>query len=197
MPDTSFRRVAIPSLFLALPALFAGCTLDRETAGGPAGHQVAGQCPEPRSTQRAPDSRYGLSNPLAPTTRNIDRGRDLYAADRSGGSCADCHGVLGHGNGPAGQALVPPPRNFACALTMNDLSDGQLFWIIENGSGDFHLPARQGAQQVTRPGRRDSPTAMTDYRRQLSDVEIWQLILYIRTLAEEGQGQGGASLHRR
>jgi mono/diheme cytochrome c family protein len=67
---------------------------------------------------------------------------------------------------------------------MSEVSDGQLFWVIENGAGDFHLPARQGAQQVARPGRRASVTGMTSYRQQLSDAEIWQLALYIRSLAD-------------
>jgi hypothetical protein len=64
---------------------------------------------------------------------------------------------------------------------MSALSDGQLFWITKYGSGAFHLPAQQGAQQVPRPGRRESPTAMTAYGRQLSDAEIWQLVLYLRS----------------
>lgn len=33
-----------------------------------------------------------------------------------------------------GAALIQPRRNFLCGQTMKDLSDGQLFWIIKNGS---------------------------------------------------------------
>lgn len=192
MPDTTMRYAALPALVLALPVLLTGCSLGQEPAGVPAGPQTAAQCPEPRTTERAPDSHYRLANPLAPTAGNVERGRELYAAERSGGSCASCHGVDGQGDGAAGQALEPPPRNFACAPTMSEVSDGQLFWVIEQGSGDFHLPARQGAQQVARPGRRESPTAMTSYRRQLSDAEIWQLVLYIRTLAANDADQDTA-----
>jgi len=184
MPDMAIRRTALPAMLMVFLAWLAGCSLGQGSARAPADQQAAAQCPEPRTTQRAPDSYYGLANPLAPTAENIAFGHALYTAQRSGGSCASCHGVAGHGDGAASAALVPPPRNFACAPTMSAVSDGQLFWVIENGSGAFHLPSRQGAQQVTRPGRRDSFTAMTSHRRQLSETEIWQLVLYIRTLAD-------------
>ena len=44
---------------------------------------------------------------------------------------------------------------------MNGIPDGQLFWIVRNGS----------------PG-----TSMPDFRG-LSDEQIWQLVLHLRTLA--------------
>ena len=126
------------------------------------------QCPQPRDTQRAPDTYQVLRNPLEPTPANLAHGRALYEIQREDGSCASCHGPEGDGRGPDGASLVPPPRDFICVATMATLSDGQLFWIIENGSGDSHQPARQGAQQVPRPGRREVPTAMTAYGGQLS-----------------------------
>jgi mono/diheme cytochrome c family protein len=140
-------------------------------------------CPQPRNTQHAPGTYQVLRNPLDPTGTHLAQGRAQYERHRAGGSCASCHGLQGDGRGPDGAALVPPPRDFTCAATMDGLSDGQLFWIIENGSGAFHRPARQGAQQVLRPGRRHAPTAMTSYARQLSRTEIWQLVLYLRSMA--------------
>jgi hypothetical protein len=46
---------------------------------------------------------------------------------------------------------------------MEQISDGQLFWIIKNGS---------------------KGTSMPPYSK-LSDRKIWQLIQYIRSLPEE------------
>lgn len=43
----------------------------------------------------------------AATPEMIARGKELYAT-----SCASCHGETGEGNGVAGAALNPPPRNF-------------------------------------------------------------------------------------
>lgn len=56
----------------------------------------------------------------------------------------------------------PPPRNFACKETVNGIPDGQLFWIIRNGS----------------PG-----TAMPSFE-ELTDEQIWQLVLFLRELAD-------------
>ena len=55
----------------------------------------------------------------------------------------------------------PPPRNFACAQTVNGIPDGQLFWIIQNGS----------------PG-----TSMPSFK-VLRDEQVWQVVLYLRELA--------------
>jgi cytochrome c1 len=57
---------------------------------------------------------------------------------------------------------VPPPRNFTCGVMMKDIPDGQLFWIIKNGS----------------PG-----TGMMSFAG-LSDEQVWQLIQYIQSLAK-------------
>lgn len=48
----------------------------------------------------------------AQTTR--DEGRDLYVA-----SCASCHGVSGHGNGPMLAQLVKPPSDLTTLSRRN------------------------------------------------------------------------------
>lgn len=161
----------------------AGCPAVADPAQHTTDAAPVRECPEPRTTQQAPAAYQRLANPLPPTPAHVTRGRELYEADRPGGSCAACHGLDGAGRGPAGLALAPPPRDFTCAAMMTTLSDGQLFWVIENGSGAYHQPVRQGAQQVPRPGRRQSFTAMSAYREVLSDAEIWELVLYLRTFA--------------
>ena len=77
-------------------------------------------------------------------------------------ACAMCHGEKGNGKGFMGAALVPPPRNFTCGSMMKDIPDGQLFWIIKNGS----------------PG-----TGMMSFAG-LPDEQVWQLIHYVRSLAK-------------
>jgi mono/diheme cytochrome c family protein len=44
---------------------------------------------------------------------------------------------------------------------MKNISDGQMFWVVKNGS----------------PG-----TGMNAYKN-LTDEQVWQIILYLRTLA--------------
>jgi mono/diheme cytochrome c family protein len=184
---TSARRRPGPSLVVAASLLVvAACsTAEAPQTGEPVAPSsaVAGRCPEPRRTARAPDSYYSRTNPLPGTAEHLDRGRRLYERDARPAPCASCHGIDGDGRGPAGGSLVPPPRNFACAETMRSLTDGQLYWVIEEGSGEFHVPATQGAQRIERPGRGAPFTAMRGHGDHLSDTEIWQLILYIRSMA--------------
>ena len=183
---TVLKLMSVPALALLLAGCPAAPAPTRDTGLQPA----VLECPQPRDTQAAPDTYQVLANPLAATSTNLAQGEALYRADRPGGSCASCHGTAGDGRGPAGANLVPPPRDFTCAPTMAALSDGQLFWITKYGSGAFHLPTGQGAQQVTRPGRRQNPTAMTGYGQALSDAEIWQLVLYIRSFLDTPEEQG-------
>src|ERR1700680_2492202 len=44
------------------------------------------------------------------------------AADLYSEKCAACHGDTGKGDGPAGQAMVPPPAPFSTALKGNSAS---------------------------------------------------------------------------
>jgi cytochrome c553 len=143
---------------------------------------TAGNCPQPRTTERAPDSYIARVNPLPATAEHLERGRQLYERTAKP-DCQGCHGVNGDGNGPAAAGLEPPARNFTCTVTMATITDGQLYWVIERGSGDFHLPSRQGAQQIERPARGRPTTAMRGYGDQLTATDIWQLVLYLRIFA--------------
>ena len=124
---------------------------------------AAGECPQPRFTQKAPEPIYGTSNPLLAESRHIDAGASLYNETAKPAPCQICHGKRGDGKGQLASQFNPPPRNFACAETVFDVSDGQLFWIIKNGS----------------PG-----TSMPSFKT-LSDDQIWQLVLYIKQLANQ------------
>jgi mono/diheme cytochrome c family protein len=100
--------------------------------------------------------------------------------------CANCHGITGDGTGPAGLGVVPPPRNFTCAATMDALPDGQLYWVIENGSRLSHAAPPRDVLRVERPARGNPFSGMRSHKAHLSETEIWQLVLYIRSLARQG-----------
>lgn len=120
-------------------------------------------CPQVRNTPTAPDKFLRLSNPLAPSPENIFAGQTLFHFDAKPGPCRACHGISGNGLGILFRQLSPSPRNFTCNKTMSTLPDGQLFWIIKNGS----------------PG-----TAMPTFKN-LDDEQVWQLIHYIRHFSKE------------
>ncbi|MDP2227513.1 MAG: cytochrome c, partial [Moraxellaceae bacterium] len=98
-------------------------------------------CPQPRFTQSAPAEFLVLENPVLPTSRHMTRARRLYEGSGRAVSCATCHGRRGDGMGVLASQFNPPPRNFACARTVTDIPDGQLFWIIRYGSPDTAMPA--------------------------------------------------------
>ena len=122
-----------------------------------------GVCPQMRAAVQAPDELYQAKNPLELNSENIFAGESLYLTDAQPTACKVCHGPTGNGMGMMSQGLNTAPRNFSCAETMKTISDGQLFWIIKNGS----------------PG-----TGMLAYQKTLKDEQIWQLVLYIRRLAK-------------
>ncbi len=132
-----------------------GCSKTLEAA------EVELICPQPRFTQQAPEDFYNLKNPLEPTSENIKKGKLLYLTKAKPMPCKVCHGINGNGQGPMAKSFKPSPRNFTCAKTINGVPDGQLFWIIKNGS---------------------PKTGMMAFKT-LNDNQIWQIILYIRQLA--------------
>ena len=65
----------------------------------------------------------------------------------------DQHGDHGDGKGIMANRFAPPPRNFKCAETMRDVPDGQLYWIIKNGSDGTAMPATKSLGKRSPPIR--------------------------------------------
>lgn len=122
----------------------------------------AGVCPQIRTTEMAPAVTASLSNPLATTQDNIDAGERLYLKTAQPVACVECHGEYGDGNGLMADMFSPAPRNFTCAEVVDPLPDGQLYWIIKYGSIGTSMPAFD----------------------KLSDEQIWQLTLYLRSFSQ-------------
>ena len=99
-----------------------------------------------------PTEYAGLTNPLGEDA--AVQGAAVFKTN-----CETCHGPQGHGDGPAGQALDPKPRNLAELQTK--AGDDFLFWRIRDG----------------KPG-----TSMVAWKGILTDEKIWQAVAFIRTL---------------
>ena len=125
------------------------------------GFMGKGICPQIRTTVQAPDNILTQPNPLEKNRENIYAGESLFQIEAQPTACKICHGVTGNGFGIMAQGLNPPPRNFTCRSTMETISDGQLFWVIRNGSPGTGMPAF----------------------KNLKDREIWKIVHYIRKLS--------------
>ncbi len=91
-----------------------------------------------------------LKNPIANTPENIAKGKALFE---------------GKGDGPAGQILNPTPRDFTNCKFHKKRKDGELFWVIKNGSaGTGMVPLIPAA---------------------INEEEAWTIINYERTFCKK------------
>lgn len=103
-----------------------------------------------------------MKNPVPMTKENVAKGKALFEGK---GTCFNCHGKSGDGMGPAGKVLNPSPRNFTNCKFHKKRKDGELFWVIKNGS--------PGTGMVSL-----IPSAITE-------EEAWFIINYERTFCEK------------
>src|SRR5882724_3525113 len=86
-----------------------------------------------------PSGAKGATNPVA-DSEEVQREARLHFADH----CAICHGNDGSGDTQIGHGLYPKPPDLRADETQK-LSDGDIFWIIENGVRLTGMPAFGGA----------------------------------------------------
>jgi mono/diheme cytochrome c family protein len=103
-----------------------------------------------------PSSARNLSNPMQSSPELVVEARRHFADH-----CASCHGNDGSGMTEMGQKLNPRVPDMRAAETQN-LSDGELYYIIENGVRFTGMPAWG--------------TGGTN------DHDTWHLVLFIRHL---------------
>jgi len=89
----------------------------------------------------APSSAHNQKNPVADSPA-VQREARLHFADH----CAICHGNDGSGDTMIGRGLYPKPPDLRANATQN-LSDGDIFWIIENGVRLTGMPAFGGGSE--------------------------------------------------
>ena len=99
-----------------------------------------------------------LGNPVEATPLAIAEARDHFADH-----CATCHGNDGAGKTQINSGLYPPAPDMRQSETQQ-LSDGELFYIIKNGIRFTGMPGWGG-----------------------EDAENWKLVLFIRHLPQLSQ----------
>lgn len=113
-----------------------------------------------RSARRLamPGGARAMANPVASSPESMREAR-LHFADH----CAICHANDGGGETPMGRNLYPKPPDLREAHTQN-LADGELFYIIENGVRLTGMPAFHS------PG---------------AELDSWKLVNFIRHLPRQ------------
>ena len=115
----------------------------------------------PRVPRDQIEAARAVTNPFPPSDEMIANGKALFEGKAF---CKACHGVDGKGLGGGiepGSLKGPLPRNFTDKRWQAARTDGELFWILKNGS---------------------KGTAMASFiPLVLTEEEAWQILLYVRS----------------
>jgi S-disulfanyl-L-cysteine oxidoreductase SoxD len=101
-----------------------------------------------------------LSNPLSATPQTLADGKEAFSH-----YCVACHGMDGQNTGVPFAGRMSPPVPSLASREVQDYTDGQLKWVIDNGIWPSGMPASAGI---------------------LSDDEIWSIVVYLRHLPPAG-----------
>lgn len=101
-------------------------------------------------------------SPFPADADTIAEGKAIFEGK---GTCFTCHGLEGNGEGDAGKALDPGPRNFTNQSFKDCKTEGEMFWVVKNGS----------------PGTGMIPAVITGI---LTEDEAWKAILYEKTFGK-------------
>ncbi len=103
-----------------------------------------------------------IENPFPATEEQIEAGRKIYFGK---GLCVTCHSKDGRG------AVIPghSPRDFTNIKWQETRTDGELMWVLRNGSPGTGMPVRVG--------------------KVISENEGWSVIHFIRTFRDNQAGK--------
>jgi mono/diheme cytochrome c family protein len=97
------------------------------------------------------------TNPVKPSPTSLSSGKKKYGQD-----CAMCHGKEGAGDGDLAEDMKLKLRDLRDAETLKNLSDGDIYSLINNGKG----------KMMGEEGR-------------LKPDEIWDIVNFVRSLPKK------------
>ena len=115
------------------------------------------QSPVPPVATAIPPEAVAMVNPVKPTAASQAHAKKVYGYD-----CAVCHGVTGDGKGELSANFKTPLKDFTDPASLQNRTDGELFYILKNGSGE-----------MTGEGDRTKPE------------DIWNLVILVRWFAKK------------
>jgi len=108
--------------------------------------------------------------PFAPTPEILAEGKAIFLGR---GTCFQCHGPEGKGDGGAAKVLPIQPRNFTNPKFKTVRTPGEMMWVLKNGS-------------LGQSGKVPGTGMLPIVGQFLSEEDGWKVILYELSL---GTGQ--------
>jgi mono/diheme cytochrome c family protein len=118
---------------------------------------ISAQQPAAPAPAAVPADAAAMVNPVKATAESRVKAKKMFGYD-----CAMCHGETGDGKGDMVVDMKLVLKDYTDPAALKDVSDGEMFYIIKNGKG-----------QMTGEGDRAKPD------------DIWNLVIYVRSLAKK------------
>ena len=158
-------RVVVMLSVIAVCAPNAGHAVD-PSGYGQAGGEFDIKIPRVPSGELA--EARALKPPFQPTPEILAEGREIFLGR---GTCFQCHGPEGKGDGGAAKILPIQPRNFTNPKFNTVRTPGEMMWVLKNGS-------------MGQSGRVPGTGMLPIVGQFLSEEDGWKVLLYERSLGE-------------
>ncbi len=109
-----------------------------------------------------------LKPPFAATPEILAEGKAIFLGR---GTCFQCHGNEGKGDGGAAKVLPIQPRNFTNPKFNKVRTPGEMMWVLKNGS-------------LGQSGKVPGTGMLPIVGQFLSEEDGWKVLLYERSLGE-------------
>jgi mono/diheme cytochrome c family protein len=117
---------------------------------------AAASAQAPAGPAAVPAEAKKMKSPVASSAASIEAGSQLYQK-----YCRFCHGNTGKGDGKMAPKGMEPP-NLTDTTWLHGSSEGEIFWIIQNGAP----PKYQ----------------MKGLKAKISETDTWNLVNFVRSL---------------
>jgi mono/diheme cytochrome c family protein len=149
-------KLALVCLFVCSVAFFVPSTCRSQEPAKPADEKPATE-EKPAADAKNTSDAAKPPNPVKTSPTSVASGKKKYGQD-----CAMCHGKEGAGDGDLAEDMHLKLKDFREAETLKDLSDADIYKIINNGKG----------KMMGEEGR-------------LKPDEIWDVVNFVRSLSKK------------
>ena len=166
--------MSVVRIFLTVSMLSLACMLDGTLADAevpPAGYGQPGgefDITLPRVPVKDRVAAKALQPPFQPTPEILAEGKAIFLGR---GTCFQCHGPEGKGDGGAAKVLPIMPRDFTNPKFNKVRTPGEMMWVLKNGS-------------LGQTGQVPGTGMLPVVGQFLSEEDGWKVLLYERSLGD-------------